>query len=234
MASAAAFGSSFFLLVQREFPGLPNELQSLFSIGFALITVFILLRFLSNQANSLYKVLLCGVAASLLFSSFIILIQYVLGNRDGFELMVSLLGQLSMVGYKIVIVTSVLALILIIFTFKNFHSLRLLSVNFEYASGQTSDTRKVFLQTVLVPSLVTAYLVSELGPISFVGLVVPHIVRLMFRPERRQELFYNILLGPIFLLACDLIAKNLLPGQELPVGVATSIVGGAFLISILF
>jgi iron complex transport system permease protein len=234
MASAAAFGSSFFLIAKKIAPGMPDQLQSLFSMGFALLTVFVLLRFLSKQAQSLYKVLLCGIAASLLFSSLIILIQYVLGNRDGFELMVSLLGQLAMVGYEVVIVSTILAAILIYFTAKNFHALRLLSVNFEYASGQSRDARKVFLQTVLVPSIVTAYLVSEIGPISFVGLIVPHIVRLFFRPERKQELIYNLLLGPVFLLACDLLAKKILPGQELPVGVTTSIVGGAFLISILF
>jgi iron complex transport system permease protein len=82
---------------------------------------------------------------------------------------------------------------------------------------------------LLAASLVTASAVAVSGIIGFVGLVVPHLVRLAIGPHHRRLLPASLLLGGILVLVSDTLARSILPGgQELPVGVVTAILGGPF------
>jgi iron complex transport system permease protein len=82
-------------------------------------------------------------------------------------------------------------------------------------------------------SLATGAAVSISGPIAFVGLVVPHIVRLVVGSDHRLVLPASALFGASFLIGCDLIARTLFSPVELPVGIVTAIIGGPFFLWLL-
>jgi iron complex transport system permease protein len=91
------------------------------------------------------------------------------------------------------------------------------------------DVQRVRFHLLLAASLVTAAAVAVSGIIGFVGLVVPHLVRLAIGPHHRRLLPATLLLGGILVLVSDTLARSILPGgQELPVGVVTAILGGPF------
>ena len=95
------------------------------------------------------------------------------------------------------------------------------------------DVERTKLLLLLAASLATAAAVSVTGVIGFVGLVVPHVVRLLIGPDYRRLLPVAALLGASFLILADLGAKTLVSPGELPVGVVTAFVGGPFFLYLL-
>jgi len=82
-------------------------------------------------------------------------------------------------------------------------------------------------------SLATGAAVSIGGPIGFVGIIIPHLVRLMVGPDHRLVLPAAALFGAAFLVACDLVARTILAPVELPVGIITALIGGPFFLWLL-
>ncbi|MFQ6037582.1 MAG: FecCD family ABC transporter permease, partial [Candidatus Aminicenantales bacterium] len=91
--------------------------------------------------------------------------------------------------------------------------------------------RKIFL---LVSTLLAASSVAVSGIIGFVGLIVPHWVRLVIGPDHRYLFAFSSLAGGVFLLFCDLLARTALSGTELPIGIITAAVGAPFFIYLLY
>ena len=87
---------------------------------------------------------------------------------------------------------------------------------------------------LLSASLSTGAAVSLGGPILFVGIIVPHIVRLLVGADHRLVLPASALFGASFLVACDVVARTVLAPIELPVGIITAILGGPFFLWLLF
>ena len=107
--------------------------------------------------------------------------------------------------------------------------LDLLSLGDIQAQHLGVDVQRMRFSLLLASSLVTAAAVSVSGVIGFVGLVVPHLVRLAIGPQHRRLLPAVLLLGGLLVLIADTIARSLLAsGEELPVGVVTAILGGPF------
>lgn len=95
------------------------------------------------------------------------------------------------------------------------------------------EVERVKLVTVAAASMVAATAVAFSGIIAFVGLIVPHVVRLLWGPDHRRLIPLAILLGGSFLLGADIVARMLLAPRELPVGVVTSVVGAPFFLWLL-
>jgi iron complex transport system permease protein len=95
------------------------------------------------------------------------------------------------------------------------------------------DVERLKLVSYLAASLITAASVSVCGLIGFVGLIIPHSVRLIFGPDHRLLIPASALIGASFLIASDTLARTLLAPTELPVGVITAAFGGPFFIYLL-
>ncbi len=108
----------------------------------------------------------------------------------------------------------------------------LLALGDESAQALGSPVRRVRLAFLAMSALLAALSVAVSGIIGFVGLVVPHWVRLLIGPSHRTLFAASALAGGTFLLYCDLLARNLLPA-ELPIGVITAAVGAPFFIYLL-
>jgi iron complex transport system permease protein len=112
--------------------------------------------------------------------------------------------------------------------------LNLLLAGEEEASSLGVNVARVRLILLLITALITTGCVSVSGTISFVGLIVPHLVRLMVGPDHRVLLPVSALSGAIFLMSADTVARLILQPQELPVGVITAFLGAPFFIALLY
>jgi iron complex transport system permease protein len=112
-------------------------------------------------------------------------------------------------------------------------SLNLLSLGDDVARSlglRIAPTRAVLF--VLV-TLLCGAATAACGPIAFVGLMVPHLARLMVGPDYRWILGYSAVLGPVLLLGCDMIGRIILPGGEVPVGVVVGLVGAPVFVAMV-
>ncbi len=100
------------------------------------------------------------------------------------------------------------------------------------AAGRGVNIGRLQTTTFFVGSLITAVIVSEVGPIGFVGLIIPHGVRLLTGPSHRLLMPLSIVAGGAFLCACDIVARRILPG-ETPIGIITTMVGGPVFLYLL-
>ena len=100
----------------------------------------------------------------------------------------------------------------------------------QHLGVNTEQTKKILLT---LGAMMTAAAVSISGSIGFVGLMIPHITRLIMGPDHRLLLPASVIVGAIFLVVCDALARVLTGAAELPVGVITALAGGPFFIFLL-
>jgi iron complex transport system permease protein len=112
--------------------------------------------------------------------------------------------------------------------------LHLLLAGSEAAQSMGCEVEKVKRVLLAATTLMVAFAVSSCGVIGFVGLIVPHAVRLVAGPDNRRVVPYAMLCGAIFVLLCDTLARTVLRPSELPVGSLTSMVGAPLFIYLLY
>lgn len=177
--------------------------------------------------------LLAGVAVNFFFSSLILLIQYTADFYDTFRILRWLMGGLQMVGFDaplralpFVVAGSLLLAALV-------GELNLLSVDEELAASRGVAVARTKSLLFLTVSCMVGVIVSICGPVGFVGLMCPHICRLILGPDHRRLLPATILFGGAFLVASDTVARTVFAPTELPVGIFTSFLGGPFFLWLL-
>jgi iron complex transport system permease protein len=111
--------------------------------------------------------------------------------------------------------------------------LNLLSLGADSAESRGLDVATAQRAAFFSASLATGAAVSIGGPIGFVGIIVPHLVRLLVGPDHRLVLPASALFGAAFLVGCDVIARTILAPIELPVGIITALIGGPFFLWLL-
>lgn len=143
------------------------------------------------------------------------------------------LGSLSVVGYDALagllpILGGALAVLL-----AQSRALDVLVAGEEVAQSRGVDVRRLRLTVLVSGSLAVAACVAVAGPIAFVGLIVPHVLRRLVSARRTVLLPLSAVGGAAFLVACDALARTVVPGQDLPVGVITAGLGAPALVAIL-
>ena len=117
--------------------------------------------------------------------------------------------------------------------FRSTRTLNVLSLGSEAAAAKGVDVVGAQRAAFLSASLATGAAVSLGGPIGFIGIIVPHLVRLMVGADHRLVLPASALFGAAFLVICDLAARTVMAPLEIPVGVVTALIGGPFFLWLL-
>jgi len=186
-----------------------------------------------ERAMSTSVLLLAGVTLNAFFSALIMFVQYLADFAQVYRAARWIMGDLDVGGYD----SLTASLPLIVSSFALFallpSSLNLLSLGADAAAARGVDVGRAQRIAFLSASLATAAAVSLAGPIGFVGIVVPHLVRLLVGVDHRIVLPASALFGAAFLVACDLAARTLLAPIEIPVGVVTAMIGGPFFLWLL-
>ena len=186
-----------------------------------------------GRAMSTSVLLLAGVTLNSFFSALILFVQYMADFAETYRTVRWLMGDLDVGGFAPIVA----ALPLMLMAFAIFallpSSLNLLSVGADTAATRGVDVARTQRLAFLSSALATSAAVSLAGPIGFVGIVVPHLVRLMVGVDHRIVLPASALFGAAFLVGCDLVARTVLAPIEVPVGIVTALLGGPFFLWLL-
>lgn len=207
---------------------------TLFSFTGALISVLILI-FISTLGGEMSSsvLLLGGVIINAFFSAIVMFLISIASSGEVQSAVFWLMGNLSQASYKNLKVVSPVVLTGTIISFLLSRKLNLLSLGDEVAL-QLGTNAKTYSRLILIlASLLTATVVSMSGLIGFVGLIIPHIVRLILGSDHRILIPASFFTGGIYLLFSDTLARTLRAPSELPVGVITAIIGAPFFLYLL-
>lgn len=178
--------------------------------------------------------LLAGVAVSMTFSSLILFLQYVSDFANSFRIVRWLMGGVTTAGYDTVVPIAVLAVTGGTVVLAYLRELDLLTVGEEFAASRGVAVNRTKLVIFLAVSLMVGGVVAVCGPIGFVGMMCPHLCRLLTGGTHRSLAPATFLLGGVFLLLCDTAARTVVAPAEIPVGVITALLGGPFFLWLLF
>ena len=233
VSSGAALGAVIALRFEGgQFLGL--SLVGLASFAGALgATALIVGLALRRQGIETSTLLLAGVAVSLSCSAIILFLQYLADSTQTFRMVRWMMGGLSVVGYTEVLwlLPFVLGGSAALFALR--WELNLLLTGEELAASRGVDLGRLRRYVLLATSLMIGALVAVAGPIGFVGLIVPHMLRRFVGHDHLYLVPACILGGGAFLTLCDAAGRTILSPAELPVGILTALLGGPFFLWLL-
>jgi iron complex transport system permease protein len=187
-----------------------------------------------RRGTSSTVLLLAGVAISALLSAFNRFITLIADFTDTFRSVRWMMGALDVGSYREIVAALAPLSIAFAIIFSLPRVLDLVSLGSEAAEARGVDVRRAERLSLVGASLATGAAVSLGGPIPFVGIIVPHIVRLMIGADHRVVLPASALFGASFLVVCDLAARTVFGPVEPPVGTVTALIGGPFFLWLLF
>jgi iron complex transport system permease protein len=232
-SSGASFGAVLCLYLGINITVVGFSLQSVFAFaaGFGLVSfVYAISRRKENYR--LEALLLTGIAAGAMASALTSFMLFM--KADSFEQAVFwLLGSFALADWRQVWVIAPYVLLGLAASQWLAKDMNLLVMGDETARSLGCPVERVRGIFLALATLLAALSVSASGVIGFVGLVVPHWVRILIGPDHRRLFAYSALAGGVFLVFCDLLARTVLSPTELPIGVITAAVGAPFFIYLL-
>ncbi len=197
------------------------------------LSVFLMLILAGRSMVLVERLLLSGVAVSFMLGAFTSLALYFSTPEVASSLLFWMMGSFSNAGWQALSLPSIVILIGLVIFFIYRHWINALQAGDETALSLGIPVDRLRLSMLLVCSTITAVLVAKVGGIGFVGLMIPHICRLLVGSQVDKLLLICALLGGAFMIWVDLISRSLLAQQVLPIGIVTSAVGSIFFFVIL-
>ncbi len=201
--------------------------------GFAggILALVILYR-MANRYDRLpiHSLLLTGVILNAIFSALIMFITSILDPNRSYGMMTWLMGTLPSPTYSGLVGVVAYLLIGLLLLFRQMRVLNILALGEETARSLGVDTERTKRSIFVLTALVTGAVVSVSGMIGFIGMVVPHAVRLVIGADHRLLLPASALVGGTFLMGADTMARTVIAPSEIPVGIITALAGGPFFI----
>lgn len=231
ISSGASLGAAVAILL-----GLQAYLMGVGACALAtgLLTIVLIYR-IASIGNRLHTttLLLTGVCFTFLISAIITFLMVL--NQDKMDSIIFwTMGSFATTSWTDVAVVSPVVIAGIAVVLYYCRDLNLLLAGSETAQSLGVEVEKVKRILLIVTTLMVAFCVSSCGVIGFVGLVVPHCIRLVVGSDNRQVVPFSIIVGGLFLLVCDTLARTVLLPNELPVGSLTALVGAPLFIYLLY
>ena len=231
-----ASGTTLFTAISIVFfPFLHMSISSIFG---SIITILIL-YFISKQINknsvsvSTNSILLIGIALSYFYSSALMLVFYMSNLQENYSIVRFTLGSLDTVGFSSGIVVMIVSFIFYFVVYFNKDKIKLLLICNDTAFLKGLNVNKISLLLLVVVSLSVGISISFVGPIGFIGLIIPHVIKLIYKQSADKLFFPVFFFGGIFLVFSDLISRNLNTDSSLPIGVVTAFIGAPFFVYLL-
>ncbi len=187
----------------------------------------------SRRRSGSANLLLTGIALNYFFTSLILFLQYTSSLQDRVSMLHWLMGDLNVVGFRKVWFVLPCTIVGVSILGCLSKELNLLSIDDELAVSRGVNTRRSERIILLTSALLVGAVVAVAGPIAFVGLITPHIMRLVVGPDHRHLAPATALFGGAFLCICDLVARSFSAHDVMPVNIVTAFLGGAFFLFLL-
>ena len=207
---------------------------SLFAFIGAMVTIIILFvvasRFQTYETSSL---LLVGIALSFFYSACLMVLFFISDLQESYEIVRFTMGSLDIVGFDDVILVGIAAIFIFVLVNRYKKEINLLLTSYEFAQLKGINVKRTNYILLLGVSIGVGVCVSVTGPIGFVGLIVPHILKIIIQKSSDKLIMPIFFYGGVFLVLCDIFARNLGTVSDIPIGVVTSFLGAPFFIYLI-
>ena len=234
VSSGASLGAALYIRsgMSLSLAGIPGlSAAALLGAAASMMLLYGLAR--AGRGFSTATLLLAGVAVSFSLTSLILFTQYMGDVTTAFRVGRWLMGGLEVVGFDPVwqvlpfVGTGLLTVFVLI------RELDLLLIGEDIAAARGVSVERIKTLLFLAVSVMVGGVVAVCGPIGFVGLVVPHIGRLLIGSSHRHLAPFSVLAGGAFLVTCDTVGRTAMAPVEIPVGIITALLGGPFFLALL-
>lgn len=196
-----------------------------FAGAFGISLAVLFLANLGGRANAM-KLLLGGMALSAVCRAFASFIVYFAGNKEGIQTITYwMMGSFAGAKWEQIAVIGPLVLLAVLFFWSQSRILNLMLLGDESAITLGTDLHRYRQAYLLISALVVGFAVYAAGMIGFVGLVVPHVVRMLLGTDHKKLIPVTALTGAIFLVVADGLCRIIIPRAELPIGILIAMIG---------
>ena len=233
LSSGAACGAALAIVLGVGIFGFGQYLIVTNAFFFGLMTMFLVYSISRIRGTSIETLILAGVALGYLFSAIISSLKYLSGHEELRELVFWLMGGLYAAKWQTIIILFPVMTIFTLLSMTYSWDLNAMSAGEEVAASLGINVKKVRGICLILSSVLTASVIAFTGIIGFIGLVSPHICRLIVGSDHRFLIPSSGLMGAIILLVSDTACRTIIQPTEIPVGIMTSFIGVPFFIYLL-
>lgn len=235
ITNAATFGAALGLILNTNVLKVSESLMiTTNAFVFALLAAVAIYVFSSRSGAGKNAIVLFGIALNFLFSALTMILQYMSDDEDLKSLVFWNMGSMLKTTWsKFFIVLAALVFAFVVL-YRNAWKLTAMTLDDTKAKSLGVDTQKLRRMVIIITSLVTAFAVSFVGSIGFVGLIAPHVARQLVGEDQRFFLPLSGIIGAIVVSAAFVISKLIIPGVILPIGLVTAVVGIPVFLTMIF
>lgn len=234
VSAAAGFGASLVITNVVSISFIPTEYQVAFmAFIMCLLTTFMIAAVSSLKRISVEGVMLFGVAIMFAYDSMLTMMQYIATETQLQTLVFWQMGSLDRGSWEKITILAILLPIVLAIMMKDSWKLSTLKIGQERAESMGINVNRLRVKTLLLVSIITSLSVSFVGAVGFVGLVAPHIARMILGEDQRYFLPASFLLGAVLLELTSIASKSIMPGMILPLTVVMSMIGIPFFIFLI-
>jgi iron complex transport system permease protein len=201
--------------------------------GAVIVLAVVLLLAYQGGTTNVYSLLLSGIIVGSICSSVLMLVISIAPLEGLHSITWWMLGNLQVISFPLLAFASALIALGFAGIWFLARQLNALALGREMAHYLGVRSGAVIIGAVILATLATAAAVAMSGLIGFVGLIIPHLVRLIIGPDHRRLVPASALAGGLFLVICDTVARTIFAPVEIPVGVITALIGGPFFLFLL-
>ena len=223
IAASATFGSVIAYIFNMS-----DFMYGVLAFIMSLISTFLIFKMAKKGSNiNVTTLLIIGIAVSSFLGSFTSFSMYLIGE-DSFKITMWMMGYLGNATWEKIFLICPPLIFSLWYFYMNRNNLDALLSGDEEAYSLGVDVNKLKIKMLSVSALIVAFSVAFSGMIGFVGLIIPHTIRMITGPSNSKLIPSAALAGAIFLLACDTFGRTVLSPVEIPIGVVTSFFGAPF------
>jgi len=235
ISAAASFGAALALVAGISIFPAAIAYMVPFNAFIMAMAASLFIYFASNlRGVSVETIVLLGIALVFTFNAALALMQYIASEQALAQVVFWTMGSLGKATWDKVAITAAIIVLTLPLFMRDAWGLSALRLGDEKAASMGVNVRRLRLQTMLIVSLLAAIPVSFVGTIGFVGLVGPHIARMLLGEDQRFFLPGAVLCGALLLSLTSVISKSIIPGIILPIGIITALVGVPFFFILIF
>lgn len=201
------------------------------ALGSALLVI--VLAGIGGRTNAV-RLLLSGMALGTICSAFSSFIIFIADDAEGIrDITYWLMGSVAGAKWSTNAVVVTVSLLVVIFFSTQYRTLNLMLLGDEVSITLGKNLKRYRVAYIVVVAMAVGFAVFSSGMIGFVGLLIPHIVRIFVGTDHRKTVIFSSLVGAIFLVWADVACRVVIPGSEMPIGILTSMIGGPFFIYLM-
>lgn len=228
ISSAASFGAALAIVLKFSVFPFGNLFVSMNAFFFTVLASSFIFLFSKKFNSDRGMLILFGIAINFSFGSLTTLLQYIADDKDLQTLVFWSFGNVNKIGWTKLLIIVIVSIAIFFVFLKNSWGLTAMSLGDENAGSLGIDANRLRRNTIIGVSLLSAIAVSFAGTIGFIGLVAPHIARLIAGEDQRFFLPLSALVGGLILSVASILSKIIIPGTIVPIGLVTSFIGIPF------